>query len=162
MEAPPPEVPPGTIPPGSTPPSDVYVEGDEPGIALCPACLAETRPHAHFCHVCLAPLTWYAGTGPLERVWAEAWVLARTFTTPTPRWPFTLVVVLLMANLVLGALMMAAFSLGEARASGGTGPLMALGVLILLALTITQVYIGVQFIRRALRNQRAHGDGAAL
>jgi hypothetical protein len=67
-------------------PEDVFEErADDPGVALCPSCLEPTRPNAHFCHTCLCPLTWYAGTGPLERVWAWPWIVWRAGRTPWPR-----------------------------------------------------------------------------
>ena len=77
-------------------PEDVFEErADDPGIALCPSCLNETRPNAHFCHTCVCPLTWYAGTGPLEQVWAWPWIVWRAGRTKWPRslhaWGATLV-----------------------------------------------------------------------
>ena len=72
--------------------------GDE-DIPLCPSCLHPTRPGAHFCHTCLAPLTFYAGVGHVqyagawveagfgtyESIWAWPWILWRASRTPWPR-----------------------------------------------------------------------------
>ena len=67
-------------------PPDVFEErADDPGVALCPSCLNPTRWGANFCHTCTCPLTWYAGTGPLERVYAWPWIMAKAMTTPWPR-----------------------------------------------------------------------------
>lgn len=98
---------------------DVFEErADDPGVALCPTCLNPTRHNANFCHTCMCPLTWYAGTGPLERVWAWPWILWRTGRTPWPRpihkWGTTLV---LLGN-ALGLIFMIVY----AALSGGEGP----------------------------------------
>jgi hypothetical protein len=82
----------------------VEVEG-EPSQPLCPHCLAETRPAAHFCHVCLCPLTFYAGTAPLERIWAWTWIVGRAGRTSCPRrlhaWGATLVLLPPVAELAV-------------------------------------------------------------
>ena len=79
-------------------PEDVFEErADDPGVALCPSCLNPTRWAANFCHTCVCPLTWYAGTGPLERVWAWPWIIWRAGRTKWPRkvhpWGVTIVLI---------------------------------------------------------------------
>ena len=51
----------------------------------CPNCLAGNGPAAHFCTACGAPLTTYATTAPLERVYATGYVYR---TAVSERIPF--------------------------------------------------------------------------
>ena len=50
----------------------------------CPNCLEENLPTTHFCPNCGMPLTHYAFTAPLERIWALGWILRHAVSRPIP------------------------------------------------------------------------------
>jgi hypothetical protein len=55
---------------------------DEDERQLCLNCLSPNSPLANFCADCGAPLSSYAATGPLERVFAEGHVYRRAVAEP--------------------------------------------------------------------------------
>lgn len=52
---------------------------------LCQHCLKPYVPGAHFCPRCGAPKTFYSGTAPYERVYAQAWLLGKAARHPSRR-----------------------------------------------------------------------------
>ncbi len=50
---------------------------------LCCNCLVPYIEGAHFCPTCACPLTWFAGTGSYEGVYAKAWILGKAANHPT-------------------------------------------------------------------------------
>ncbi|MDA1194141.1 MAG: hypothetical protein O2894_03070 [Planctomycetota bacterium] len=103
--------------------ADCFVEDAEnPGIPICPHCFEEIELPTHFCAHCMAPLTFYANTGPYESIWAAAWILARAFQTAWPR-PIHVVGQLIHTGPAalgsLGAAVLGASVLGSSGEVGG-------------------------------------------
>ena len=135
-------------------------------IPLCPACLSETDPRWDFCQTCMAPLTFYAATGPYESIWAGAWILARSFQTAWPRalhaWGPTLAfgpdLAALAFIVVFGGAQFwpSPGELPQVYDDGWGGPEVGSQFVWLLgALAMTTLYLA--FIVRAWRNVRARG-----
>jgi hypothetical protein len=61
-------------------PSRTIPQADEK--ELCLSCLSPNSPGANFCADCGAPLSSYAATGPLERIFAEGHLYRRAVAEP--------------------------------------------------------------------------------
>lgn len=84
-------------------------------VALCLTCLGEIPEDAHFCRHCLRPLTSYAMTGPIERVWAVAWGYGRLIGTrrlPLPVFLGAWALILLFLAGELALTLLGRFALG--------------------------------------------------
>jgi hypothetical protein len=95
-------------------------------VVLCPNCLRENDPTAHFCRHCVTPLTAHAATDPVKSITAEMDTLAKAAKSPRTR----LVLVgmwLLMTPWLAGAVAPLLAFLGEER-----GPEAAIGVVFVL------------------------------
>ena len=151
------------VQPWETPPADVFEErADDPGVALCPSCLEPTRWNANFCHTCLCPLTWYAGTAWFERVWAWPWIMWRAGRTPWPRpihaWGTT-IVLLGYALAPLAAIVMAIAEEGAGPWTGMDSPWSALAALIHVGTLAALGASGLILIASAWVNrERLHMD----
>ena len=55
----------------------------EPEAWLCQHCLKPYVPGAHFCPRCGAPKTFFSGTSPYERAYAQAWILGKAARHPS-------------------------------------------------------------------------------
>jgi len=152
--------------PWETVPEDLFEErADDPGHALCPSCLEPTRWNANFCHTCLCPLTWYAGTGPLERVFAWPWIMGRAATTRWPRRIHPWGVTVHMGLPVLFAPLVGFLFFDDDRVYGWSCPefapgFAALASLLAIAVAVLSVLLYVLFTIRAWVNylDRRHVD----
>ena len=57
---------------------------DDAGVAVCPKCIGELPPGAHFCPRCRGPVTSFANTGGYESALAEGWSLGESVVTQRP------------------------------------------------------------------------------
>ncbi len=139
-------------------PAPAPVPGDERPptrfVALCLHCLSEISEDAHFCRHCLRPLTWYAMTGPIERVWAFAWCYGRLIGTrrlPLPVFlgAWALILFLLAAELTVGRMILA-----EADLSGWG----LIGVFARFIIGMEALFC-VYTLYRITRNRFARRDG---
>lgn len=134
---------------------------DGADIALCPSCLNETRFGAHFCHVCVTPLTFYAATGPLEAAWAYPIMLGKVLTTSRPTWLHLVVLYLEFGFRLLGPLFVMGYSISlSAPLFYWTDDLTLVvpAALIGLALVATHVWIAWTYLARGTLNFRRHHD----
>jgi len=122
-------------------------------VALCLNCLGEIPEDAHFCRHCLRPLTSYAMTGPIERVWAVAWGYGRLIRTrrlplPVVLGTWTLLLLFLAAELAL-SLEMVGRSHGHGLGLEGVWLRFVVG---------TEAILCGYTLYRITRNRLSHGD----
>jgi ribosomal protein L40E len=66
--------------------NDSQAKQDTP---LCPHCLAENDPKAHFCYKCGTPMSYHATVDPIASIWARGDTWRKAVSRPTR--PITLV-----------------------------------------------------------------------
>lgn len=68
--------------PDRAPSGEEEAEGDQP---ICPNCLDPYPEGVHFCATCAAPLTFFAGTGGYESIYARTWIIGKAAHQPQRR-----------------------------------------------------------------------------
>ena len=69
--------------PGADTPMPAVLEGEEAWV--CKHCLRPNVPRVDFCPHCGCPQTFFACTGPYERIYASAWCLGKAVRFPSRR-----------------------------------------------------------------------------
>lgn len=67
-----------------TPEIGTNLQDDGDGLAVCPKCIAELPPGAHFCPRCRGPVTAFANTGGYESALAEGWSMGESVVASRP------------------------------------------------------------------------------
>lgn len=69
----------------ATPTDDDVEEADDPGMPLCPSCLAPTEALQHFCAECGSPLTSHAEIDPIGRIYSMGDTFRKAAASPQRR-----------------------------------------------------------------------------